>query len=80
MNFGSAAGLIDPLVHLEDSRYTHIDDVLERATHAGVRHIIWGGTEPQKDIQLFCAAHDNSPNIWRAIGLHHGDDRFNDQR
>ena len=63
MNLSSIAGLIDPLIHLGDERYTQKDEVLHRATRAGVRHLICGGTNPQKDIQETYEAKAEQPKI-----------------
>ena len=70
MSLRSSSGLIDPLVHLEDARYVDLESVLQRATNAGVRHLIWGGTQPQDDVQKMCVGYPDSPNIWRAFGYH----------
>lgn len=70
MNLNPVSGLIDPLIHLEDSRYTHIEELLKRAHQAGIKHLIWGGTHPEKDMQRSLPNFSLSPNIWRAYGLH----------
>jgi len=70
MNFNPVAGLIDPLIHLEDVRYTNVEDVLQRAQVSGVKHLIWGGTVPEKDLQNPSPNFSESPHIWRAYGLH----------
>ena len=70
MNLSSIAGLIDPLIHLGDERYEQRDEMLHRATRAGVKHLICGGTNPQKDVQQIYETKKMQPKIWRAFGLH----------
>jgi len=70
MNLNPVAGLIDPLIHLEDERYTNIEDVLLRAHQAGVKHLIWAGTAPQQDALRPSPIFTQSPHIWRSYGLH----------
>ena len=44
-----SSGLIDPLVHLDDKRYTNVPEILARAADTGVEHVVWAGTEPAED-------------------------------
>lgn len=61
--------IIETHIHLNHQQYTDLDQVVERATQAGVTHMLDIGCEPhsiEKSIEISKAY----PNIKSSIGLH----------
>lgn len=65
-----SSGLIDPLVHLDDKRYTNVPEILARAADTGVEHVVWAGTEPAEDATKTIETSETRLHVWRALGHH----------
>lgn len=72
--------LIDVHAHLQDSQYSEdLEDVMERAAQAGVRHVINAGTDIQTSLAAVNIA-SKAKNYCAAVGFHpHDSANFQEQ-
>jgi TatD DNase family protein len=61
--------MIDAHVHLADSRFTAVGEVLERAHRAGVEQLVMAGTEPADWERQIALAREH-PSLFMSFGLH----------
>lgn len=61
--------IIETHIHLNHQQYDDLDDVIARATEAGITHMIDIGCEPHS-LDTSIAISEKYPNIKSSIGLH----------